>query len=127
MKVVFDEIGFLMKLVFDESGFDEIVLYRSGYDSCGNGLADSRVKAVKDKVRTLILATNAAYILKLDGTQHVVYVDLMDGGLLRGARNERCSVACLHALTSCSIVCQRRRSRQESRGAVAGGHLRRGS
>ena len=34
------------------------------YDSRGNGLAEAGVKAVKDKIRTLISATNASSIAR---------------------------------------------------------------
>ena len=37
------------------------------YDSRGNGPAEAGAKAVKDKVRTLISATNASCGIKLDG------------------------------------------------------------
>ena len=104
----------------------------SRYDSRSNGLVESGVKAVKDKVRTLILATNAAYGIKLDGN-HVLmpYLVRYCGSMLsrcvrrsdgrtaferRKGRSVQRGFSSIRRCRACSIVCQRRRSRQlESR------------
>ena len=46
------------------------------YDSRSNGLAESAVKAVKDKVRTMLAVVNASYGIKITG-DHVLIPSLV--------------------------------------------------
>ena len=73
--------------------------------------------------RTLLMASSLTgltcscltWCATTDRCSHAVCVGPMDGRPSRGARDQRCSVACLHSLKSCSIVCQRRRSQSPER------------